>query len=156
MTLQTFKFEAIQTKLQSCITWTKKSSRGWNTLKKAFAHLNMKATKILTPVKTRFTSTWNMLKGMLGARQVIDYLYGEMRETQHLRERLPSALEWEVSKAVEEILSHPCKMVMKAQSQNAHWLLPDAIISVLNLHLILGQKVASPLPMLEDEEDEER
>jgi hypothetical protein len=96
-----------------------------------------------------------MLKGMLGARQVIDYLYGEMRETQHLREIQPFALEWEVSKIVEEILRDPCSLVMKAQSQNAHWLLPDAIISVLNLHLILGQKLASPLPMVEDEEDEE-
>ena len=97
-----------------------------------------------------------MLKGMIGARQVIDYLYGEMRETQHLRERQPSALEWEVSKAVEEILRHPCSLVMKAQSQNAHWLLLGAIISVLNLHLIFGHKLASPLPMVEDEEEEER
>ena len=109
----------------------------------------------MTPVKTRFTSTWKMLKGLLGARHVIDYLYGEMRETQHLRERQPSALEWKFSKAMEEILRHPCSLVMKAQSQNAYWLLPDAIISVLNLHLILGQKLASPLPMIEDEEDEE-
>ena len=115
----------------------------------------MKATKFLTPVKTRFTSTWKMLKGMLGARQVIDYLYGEMRETQRLRDMQPSALEWEVSKAVEEILSHPCKMVIKAQSQNLHWLLPDAIISVLNLHLALGNKLATPLLPVEDEEEEE-
>jgi len=97
-----------------------------------------------------------MLKGMLGARQVVDYLYGEMRETQHLRERLPSALEWEVNKAVEEVLSHPRSLVMKAQSQNAHWLLLGAIISVLNLHLIFGHKLASPLPMVEDAEEEER
>ena len=96
------------------------------------------------------------LKGMLGARHVIDYLYGEMRETQHLRERQPSALEWEISKAVDEILSHPCKMVIKAQSQNAHWLLPHAIISALNLHLTLGHTIPSPLPMVEDEEEEER
>jgi hypothetical protein len=116
----------------------------------------MKATKFLTPVKTRFTSTWKMLSGLLGARQVIDYLYGEMRETQHLRERLPSALEWEVSRAVEEILSHPCKMVMKAQSQNAHWLLPDAIFSVLKLHLTLQRKLDTPLMRQEDEEEEER
>ena len=148
-------FDAIQTKLQSCITWTKKSSRGWNTLKKAYAHFNLRASKFLTPVKTRFTSTWKMLKGLLGARQVIDYLYGEMRETQHLRERQPSALEWEVSKAVEEVLSHPCKMVIKAQSQNLHWLLPDAIISVLNLHLALENKLATPLLPVEDEEEEE-
>ncbi len=93
---------------------------------------------------------------MIGARQVIDYLYGEMRGTQHIQERLPFALKWEVSKVVEEILSHPCKMAMKVQSQNAHWLLLDAIISVLNLNLTLGHKLASPLPMLEDEEDEER
>ena len=97
-----------------------------------------------------------MLKGMLNARQVIDYLYGEMRETQHLRDRQPSAVEWEVNKAVEEVLRHPCSLVMKAQSQNAHWLLPDAIISVLNLHMILDEKLASPLPMVEDEEEEER
>ena len=93
---------------------------------------------------------------MIGARQVIDYLYGEIRETQHLRERLSFALEWEVIKAVEEILSHPCQLVIQAQSQYAHWLLPDAIISVLNLHMTLEHKLASPLPMVEDEEDEER
>jgi len=96
-----------------------------------------------------------MLKGMRGARQVIDFLYGEMRETQHLRDRQPSAVDWEVGKAVEEILRHSCSMVMKAQSQNAHWLLPGAIISLLNLHLVLGRKLASPLPMVEDEEEEE-
>ncbi len=96
-----------------------------------------------------------MLKGMLGARQVIDYLYGEMRETQHLRDIQPFALEWEVSKAVEEILRLPCSLVMKAQSQNAHWLLHVVIISALNLHLILVHKLASPMPMVEDEEEEE-
>ena len=97
-----------------------------------------------------------MLSGLLGARQVIDYLYGEMRETQHLRERLPSALEWEVSRAVEEILSHPCKMVMKAQSQHAHWLLPDAIASVLKLHITLQQILDTPVVRQHDEEEEER
>ena len=78
-----------------------------------------------------------------------------MRETRNLRERQPSALEWEVSKALEEILSHPCKMVIKAKSQNAHWMLPGAIISVLNLHLTLENKLASPLSLVEDEEEEE-
>jgi hypothetical protein len=97
-----------------------------------------------------------MLIGMIGARHVIDYLYGEMQETKHLRERLPSALEWEVSKTVEEILSHPCKLFIQAQSKNAHWLFPDAIISVLNLHMALEHKLASTLPIAEDEEDEER
>ncbi len=102
--------------------------KGWNTLRKAFAHFNARATTFMTPVKTRFANTWKMSKGMLGARQVINYLYGEMRETQHLRERLPSALEWEVSKDVEEIVRHPCRLVTKAQSQNDHWLLLDAIM----------------------------
>ncbi len=125
-------------------------------MRKAFAHFNIRATKFLTPVKTRFTSTWKMLSGLIGAKQVIDYLYGEMRETQHLRESLPFALEWEVSKAVEEVLRHPCCLVIKTQSQNAHWLLPDAIIAVLNLHLIFGTKLATPLPMVEDEAEEER
>jgi hypothetical protein len=88
---------------------------------------------------------------MLGRSSIIF-----MVKCQRLRERLPFVLELEVSKAVEEILSHPCRLVVKAQSQSAHWLLLAAIIKVLNLHLIFGIKIATPLPMVEDEEEEER
>ena len=42
--------------LQSCITWTKKSSKGWTTWKNACAHFQRKVLAFITPVKTRFTS----------------------------------------------------------------------------------------------------
>jgi hypothetical protein len=81
-----------------------------------------------------------MLAGLLKARRVIEYIYGEMAETSHLRTRLPTATKWEVNQAIHDVLHEPCGIVTKAQSQNTHWLLSDAIYSVAKLSASLRKK----------------
>jgi len=86
---QSFTLSKIQNKLKSCITWTKKSSKGWHALVLACREMRVKAVKFITPVKTRFTSTWSMLRSLITARAVVDHLYGTMPQTAstNLRER---------------------------------------------------------------------
>ena len=86
-----------------------------------------------------------MLAGLLQAKAVIDYLYGEMPETQHLRTRKPTATEWVVSEAVHDVLRDPCMIVTQAQSQNSHWLLSDALHSVAKLQRTMSTKLDAPM-----------
>lgn len=53
---QVLNVKDVLSKLQSCITWTKKSSNGWMTFVSACNELYQKAVAFVTPVKTRFTS----------------------------------------------------------------------------------------------------
>jgi hypothetical protein len=74
-----------------------------------------------------------MLRGLLSRRAVIDWLYGTSEVTTHLRNRKPDHTEWKVAAAVEGVLKHPCNTVTQSHSQNAHWMLPDAIAAVSKL-----------------------
>eukprot|EP00873_Tetraselmis_striata_P044237 jgi/Tetstr1/464501/TSEL_009259.t1 len=49
--VQTFTLSKILNKLKSCITRTKKSSKGWHTLVLACREMRVKAVKFITPVK---------------------------------------------------------------------------------------------------------
>ncbi len=95
-----------------------------------------------------------MLKGMVLGMSSIIFMAECQRLSTYVKDCLMPSSGKSIGKAVEEISSHPCSLVVKAQYQNAHWLLPHAIISVLNLHLIFGIKIATPLPMVEHEEEE--
>jgi hypothetical protein len=86
-----------------------------------------------------------MLVGLLQAKAVIDYLYGEMQETQHLRTKKPIATEWEVCEAVHDVLRDPCTIVTHAQSQNSHWILFDALHSVAKLQRTMSAKLDAPM-----------
>eukprot|EP00873_Tetraselmis_striata_P022089 jgi/Tetstr1/442353/TSEL_003185.t1 len=107
-----FTLSKILNKLKSCITWTKKSSKSWHALVLACREMRVKAVKFITPVKTRFTSTWSMLRSLITARVVVDQLYGTMPQTANtnLRERQPTHVEWSVAAAMEDVLCHPCKL----------------------------------------------
>eukprot|EP00873_Tetraselmis_striata_P017623 jgi/Tetstr1/437887/TSEL_002840.t1 len=97
---------------------TKKSSKGRHALVLACREMRVKAVKFITPVKTRFTSTWSMLRSLITARAVVDHLYGTMPQTAstNLRERQPTHAEWSVAAAMEDVMSHLCKLVKLAQS----------------------------------------
>eukprot|EP00873_Tetraselmis_striata_P025332 jgi/Tetstr1/445596/TSEL_003402.t1 len=58
--VSSFTLSNIMNKLTSCITWTKKSSKGWHALVLACREMRVKAVKFITPVKTRFTSVTAM------------------------------------------------------------------------------------------------
>eukprot|EP00873_Tetraselmis_striata_P003591 jgi/Tetstr1/423855/TSEL_014479.t1 len=110
--IRSFTSSKILNKLKSCITWTKKSSKSWHALVLACREMRVKDVKFITPVKTRFTSTWSMLRSFITARVVVDHLYGTMPQTAstNLRERQPTHVEWSVAAAMEDVLSHPCKL----------------------------------------------
>ena len=48
--------KGILEKLQSCITYVKKSSKGWMLFQQACKFVGEQIKKFTTPVKTRFTS----------------------------------------------------------------------------------------------------
>eukprot|EP00873_Tetraselmis_striata_P029069 jgi/Tetstr1/449333/TSEL_003848.t1 len=52
------------------------------------------------------------LRSLITARAVVDHLYGTMPQTAstNLRERQPTHVEWFVAAAMEDVLSHPCKL----------------------------------------------
>eukprot|EP00873_Tetraselmis_striata_P029194 jgi/Tetstr1/449458/TSEL_036553.t1 len=160
--VSSFTLSKILNKLKSCITWTKKSSKGWHTLVLACREMRVKAVKFITSVKTRFTSTWSMLRSLITARAVVDHLYGTMPQTAstNLRQRQPTHAEWSVAAAMEDVLSHPCKLVKLAQSNGSHWLLPDALYSIAKLEAkyteIRNQTVAisATRPDRADEDDD--
>ena len=54
--LQVINVSAILEKLQSCITWTKKASKGWRVYSELCAQFNEAVVAFITPVKTKFTS----------------------------------------------------------------------------------------------------
>jgi hypothetical protein len=143
-------------RLQTCITWTKKRSKGWVTFKNACAHFSRKVMTFITPVKTRlFTSvssglasllatltckcfdsnfplllqTWKMLRNLIGFKEVVNYMYGTMRETSHLRDRYPQPSIWAIAEMLVGDLDCPCNVVIKTHDQG-HWYLSDDITSV--------------------------
>mmetsp|Transcript_12990 Transcript_12990/g.36526 ORF Transcript_12990/g.36526 Transcript_12990/m.36526 type:complete len:274 (-) Transcript_12990:544-1365(-) len=121
-------------KLQSCITWTKKSSKGWRVFTEVCHKYSERVKAFTTPVKTRFTSTWRMLQGLLNMKKIITYIYGEHPETPHLRLRCPTPVDWSVAATICKELHYPCKVVVQAQS-NGHWILSDVIYRVAQLYL---------------------
>lgn len=82
-----------------------------------------------------------MLDGLLSKEKVVNYLYGEMKETSHLRDRVPAPMEWSVAKCLVRELEYPCKVVVKSQDKG-HWLLSDAMhrMACLYQHLQEGLK----------------
>ncbi len=75
--LVTFKFKEVKKKLQSCITWTKKSGKGARTWEKAYVTAGLVPKRLYTPVKTRFGSILLMLKRI---RKAVTICYGQSSE----------------------------------------------------------------------------
>jgi hypothetical protein len=47
--------------------------------------------------------TWKMLRNLIGFKDVVNFMYGTMRETSHLRDRCPQPTSW----AIAEVLGLP-------------------------------------------------
>eukprot|EP00873_Tetraselmis_striata_P023525 jgi/Tetstr1/443789/TSEL_031777.t1 len=79
-----------------------------NTAKNELERLSAAALTFITPVKTRFTSTWRMLARMLLMKDVVHQLFSEDRPISK-RDRCPTPTDWHVAKAVVDELDFPCK-----------------------------------------------
>ena len=91
--------------------------------------------------------TWKMLTNLVSFKEVVNYLYGSMRETSHLRDRCPQPANWMVAEMLANELDYPCKVVIKAQDQG-HWFLSDAI----HRCAMLWNHMCLELSKLEEEE----
>ena len=92
--------------------------------------------------------TWKMLTNMLSFKEVVNYMYGTMRETAHLRNRCPQPANWTVAEVLAGELDYPCKVVIKAQDQG-HWFLSD----VVHMCVMLYKHMSDELDKLLQEEE---
>ena len=90
-----------------------------------------------------------MLTNLVGFKQVVNYLYGSMRETAHLRDRCPQPANWTVAELLAAELDYPCKVVIKAQDQG-HWFLSDAV----HRCVMLWRHMCEELDKVQHEDDE--
>eukprot|EP00873_Tetraselmis_striata_P025693 jgi/Tetstr1/445957/TSEL_033584.t1 len=148
----TIEVKKITTRLQTCATWTKKSSRGWTLYADVCARFGKAALTLINPVKTRFTSTWRMLARMLLMKDVVHQLFSEDAPISK-RDRCPTPSDWHVAKAVVDELDFPCKVVVKAHDKG-HWLLSDALNRLARLYHHLEHPEPSPARQ-EEQQDEE-
>ena len=58
-----------------------------------------------------------MLLGLLEKRKAVCHLYGEMEETEDMRDRCPSTVDWQVARAITDVPDYPCSVVVKAQDE---------------------------------------
>ena len=110
-------------KLTSCITWTKKSSKGFRALQAAYKDCKKPFRVFATPVKTRFCSVYKCVAQLTGVKDVIQQLYGSQKKAK-MRARVPSADMWEIADTLRDTLSYTCKVAFKAQD-HGHWFLSD-------------------------------
>ena len=90
-----------------------------------------------------------MLTNLVSFKGVVDFMYGNMSETRHLRDRCPQPATWTVAELLAKELDYPCKVVVKAQDQG-HWFLSDAIHRCANL----WKHMSIELDKVEAQEDE--
>ena len=64
-----------------------------------------------------------MLLGLLEKKRSVTHMFGEMDETEDLRERCPSSADWQVAQAIVDVLNYPCQVVVKAQDEGECWLI---------------------------------
>ena len=93
--------------------------------------------------------TWRMLTSLVSFKEVVNYLYGSMRETSHLRDRCPQPANWMVAELLSKELDYPCKVVIKAQDQG-HWFLSNAV----HRCAMLWKHMSVELSKLQSEEEE--
>jgi hypothetical protein len=103
---ETFSIEQTRTKLQKCITWTKKSKRVQFFETSTTRVLPSPPSKRLTPVKTRFAYLIYAFRRLVSNPAAINYLYGQKEGmSPELRKKLPSKEDWEVARFLVETMN---------------------------------------------------
>ena len=98
-----------------------------------------------------------MLTNLVNHKCIVDYLYGSMGGTSHLRDWCPQPATWRVVELLAKELDYPCKVVIKAQDQG-HWYLSDAIHRCTSLWKHMTVKIKELIDEAESPEvpEEER
>ena len=132
----TLSIEQTRIKLQKCITWTKKSQKGCNSLREAQEFCHLPPQKLLTPVKTRFAYLIYAFRRLVSNQATINYVYGQKEGmSPELRKRLPSKEDWEVARYLVETMKDVVGSITMNQTNGSNWLLSDAIVDFIHVYL---------------------
>ena len=133
--LRHISFSNVRSTLQSCITWTKKSSKGASEWAKACTKAQLAVKKIPTPVNTRWASVVNTLSHMLKYRTAVETCF--KAQSERLQSRLPSPRDWIVVSAVVSIMKPVMEALLYSQTRS-FYLLSDMMVKLIELHQCLS------------------
>eukprot|EP00951_Prasinocladus_malaysianus_P021495 scaffold177760_cov21-Prasinocladus_malaysianus.AAC.1 len=137
------KLKAVLSKMQSCITWSKKSSVGWRCMEQSAKALQKpKVVKFVTPVKTRFVTRFKMIDSLLAQRAIVDHCYKNVAPEKY-RNRAPTSIEWAAAEQFHQVLEYPSKVVVKSEDKS-HWYLCDAANRLVELEDHMLQLLETP------------
>jgi len=136
-TAKTTKFKRINVKaalekLQKCVTYSKKSSKGWLLYVKACELAgNLNPVKCWTLVKTRFTSWWKSLPQRTSRRAVVHHMFSKLVPVK-FQSRNPTETNWMVAKVMQSAFDTPCRAVTKTQDTKS-WFVSDAVHAAVTI-----------------------
>jgi hypothetical protein len=136
---KTFKWKDINRKLQQCVTYTRKSSKGYKTWAKACVEANLIPRKLYSPVHTRFGSLVMMHGQLLKYKEAVTRCYSVSTE---LAKRIPTPLEWIVVERVHELVLPVFKVCILNQTSES-WIVTDAIRVNLKVYRHLRSFITS-------------
>lgn len=120
---RSFKWKALNRKLQSCVTYTCKSSKGYKMWAKACVESNLIPRKLYSPIHTRFGSLVMMHGQLLKYKDAVTRCYSASSD---LTKRIPTPLEWLVVQDVYELCLPIFKICILNQTRDS-WIVTDAI-----------------------------
>jgi len=82
-----------------------------------------------------------MLRNLFGFKEVVNYMYGAMRETRHLRERCTQLANWAIAEMLAGELDYPYKVDIKAHDQG-HYYLSDVIYICVLLYKHMSEELS--------------
>lgn len=129
--LKEISVHKVRAKLQSCITWTKKSSKGSSEWAAACGKAQLPVKKMPTPVNTRWASVVSMLSQMLSYRRAVESCF--LAQSVRLQTRLPTPQDWLVVSAVVSIMKPVMNILLFSQT-TSFFLLSDMLIKLVELH----------------------
>ena len=133
--LQHVDIQAVKKKLQSNVTYTKKSGKGMSLWKEAQVKSNIHPTTLLTPVKTRFGSA---LAGWMQAcekQPALNLLFSELVANKY-KKRCLNEQDWIIIRYTCAVLTPVKKCIGKQQTRySKYWLLSDAVESMCRLYV---------------------
>lgn len=128
-------FKDMRAKLQACCTLINKSTVYAPIFRELQQANSLPIRKIKTPVKTRFCSYLQFVKGCLENQQPLDALYRRKVERKY-RSRLIDDHTWHVAMAFNDAFQPALGLIQKLQTEmSEEWLISDAIVRVMQFYL---------------------
>jgi hypothetical protein len=118
-----FNWKSIVKKMKKCVTWTRKSSKGFRVWSKSCDQVNLPPRKLYSPIPTRFGSVIIMITQLLKYKDAIQLCYSR---NEKLADRIPTAFEWQLAEKVIGLCLPIFKICILNQSKSS-WIASDAL-----------------------------